>query len=416
MLTPTAAPVPSSEILALLLALAVLIAAAKLMGEVSLRLGQPAVLGELTAGLLLGPSVINLLGRPLLQGESVGVTVHMLGQLGVLWLMFAAGLETEFSDLRDAGRPALLAGLLGALFPIVLGMITGLAFGYPSVQALSLGIILSATSVSISAQTLLELGVLRSREGVGLLGAAVIDDILVVAALAVFLALTGGEGGLGGVARQLGQMLAVLALVAAVSAYVLPRLIEWSSRLRTSQALLAMALAGVLLLAWATEALGGVAAITGAFVAGLGLSRSHLRDEIERGLSRLAYAFFVPLFLVDIGLQADARALRADEAWFALALVVVAVLSKVAGSGLGSWLGGYPRSAALRIGIGMISRGEVGLIVAGVSVANGILAPQVFTVVVLMVLATTLLTPPLLRWAFAREGSDDASAREPGDP
>ena len=411
-----ATPLPSSDIMALLLALAVLIAAAKLMGELSLRLGQPAVLGELAAGLLLGPSVINLLGRPLLQGESVGVTIHVLGQLGVLWLMFAAGLETEFSDLRNAGRPALLAGTLGALLPIAFGLGIGLAFGYPFVQALSIGIILSATSVSISAQTLLELGVLRSPEGVGLLGAAVIDDILVVAILSVFLALTGVGSSLGGVLAQLGLMLAVLAGVAALSVYVLPRVAEWSSRLRTSQALLAMALASVLLLAWATEALGGVAAITGAFLAGLGLGRSHLRDEIERGLSRLAYAFFVPLFLVDIGLQADARALQAGEAVFAVVLILVAVISKVAGSGLGAWLGGYPRPAALRIGIGMISRGEVGLIVAGVSVANGILAPQVFTVVVLMVLATTLVTPPLLRWAFSRQESEDATAREHGDP
>jgi Kef-type K+ transport system membrane component KefB len=256
----------------------------------------------------------------------------------------------------------------------------------------------------------MELKKLRSREGVALLGAAVIDDVLVVALLSAFVGVVGEGGSLASVALGLLRMVLVLVLVGGAAYFVLPQLAARADRLRASQGLLAIVLAAVLLLAWSVESLGGVAAITGAFLAGVGLGRSHLRHEIERGLSPLAYAFCVPLFLVDIGLRSNARELPGEAAWFALALLAVAAVSKLIGSGLGAWLGGFDKGAALRMGMGMISRGEVGLIVAGVVVAEGILEPEVFTVVVLMVLATTMLTPPLLRWAFARQEVRDAAA------
>lgn len=394
-------------ILPLLLALSLLIVAAKLMAHLSVKLGQPAVLGELLAGLLLGPTFLNLLAWPVLGDAELGTFIHLLGQLGVIWLMFAAGMEVELSDMRQAGRPALLAGSLGVVVPISLGWWISQLFGFPLAEAIFIGITLSATSVSISAQTLLELGRLRTREGVTLLGAAVIDDLLVIMALSVLVALAEGGGSLLGVGAQLAQMLAVLAVVAGLSLYVFPALAEWSTRLRASEALLASALASVLFFAWLTEFIGGAAAITGAFLAGVGLGRSHLREEVERGLHRLAYAFFVPLFLVDIGLQANLRALESQHVFFAIVLIVIAVLSKVLGSGSGALMGGFQAREALRMGIGMISRGEVGLIVAGVGVAEGLLEAELFTLIVLMVLVTTLITPPLLRWSFAGKESLD---------
>jgi Kef-type K+ transport system membrane component KefB len=400
----------SSLFLSSLLALAVLISAAKLLGALAVRLRQPAVLGELAAGLLLGPSVLDILSWQGFGGEGVGEVIHWAAELGVVWLMFAAGLETEFEDLRQAGRPALLGGTLGVVAPLAMGWGLGLAFGLGGEQAFAIGLILSATSVSISAQTLMELKKLRSREGVALLGAAVIDDVLVVAILSVFAGAVVGGGGLASAGLGLLRMVAILALVGGAAYFLLPRVAAWADRLRASQGLLAIVLAAVLLLAWSVESLGGVAAITGAFLAGVGLGRSHLRHEIERGLSPLAYAFFVPLFLVDIGLQSNARDLPGEAVWLAIALIAVAAISKLVGSGLGARAGGFESGPAIRMGIGMISRGEVGLIVAGVIVAEGILDPEIFTVVVLMVLATTILTPPLLRWAFAREEVRDAAA------
>jgi Kef-type K+ transport system membrane component KefB len=413
-LTPAALLAGESAVLPLLLALALLIAAAKLMGSLAVRIGQPAVLGELIAGLLLGPSVLNLFQLPIIAGEGLPDTISIFGQLGVIWLMFAAGLEVELSDLRASGRPAILAGTLGVVLPLGLGWLVAAAFGFPQTEAIFLGVTLSATSVSISAQTLLELGRLRTKEGVALLGAAVIDDLLVIITLSLFIVVVSGGGGPAALLAQLGQMLGVLVLVALLSLWLFPRIAEWAQRIPASEGLLAIVLAGVLFLAWAIEFLGGVAAITGAFLAGVGLGRSHLREEIEHGLHRIAYAFFVPLFLVDIGLQADLRALDPSALVFAGALILAAFISKLVGSGLGARLGGMDQAASLRMGLGMISRGEVGLIVAGVGVAEGILEPQLFSVLILMVLVTTLLTPPLLRWSFNREEAEDATAHSAG--
>lgn len=400
-----------SELLPLLLSLAVLIAVAKLMGGLSVKLGQPAVLGELMAGLLLGPTVLDVMGWPLMGENSLGDTIHALGQLGVLWLMFAAGLEIELGDLRQAGRPSILGGVLGVVFPLAGGWLVAQAYGYPLMQALFVGITLSATSVSISAQTLLELGHLRTLEGVALLGAAVIDDILVIVSLSVFIGIAAGSGGLAAIGLQVGQMIVVLAAVTALAVVLLPRWADWAQKVQASESLLALVLSAVLLLAWLTEYAGGVAAITGAFLAGIGLGRSHLREEVEHGLHRVAYAFFVPLFLVDIGLQADLTSLQPTTLAFAGVIVVLAAASKLVGSGLGALLGGFQPGPALRMGLGMISRGEVGLIVAGVGVTEGLLPPELFSVVVLMILATTLLAPLSLRWAFARKEGTDGSAR-----
>jgi Kef-type K+ transport system membrane component KefB len=405
----TTAAAATSELLPLLLALAALIAGAKVVGNLSVHLGQPAVLGELLAGLVFGPTFLNLTALPPFESPNLEEILHLLGQLGVLWLMFAAGLEAELADLRSSGRPAVFGGVLGVIVPIGLGLASGLAFQFPLEQALFLGLTLSATSVSISAQTLLELNRLKTKEGAALLGAAVIDDVLVIILLSLVVATAGGSASVSGIILQFGRMLLVLVVVALLSVYVLPGIAEWSQGLRVSEGLLAIVLASVLLLGWVVESVGGVAAITGAFVAGIGLGRSHLRDEIERALHPIAYGFFVPLFLVDIGLQADVRALGGSAVLFTLVVIAVAIASKILGSGLGARLGGFGGPEAFRMGLGMISRGEVGLIVAGVGVAAGMLPLEEFTVVVVMVIVTTLVTPPLLRLAFGRKDGDDAA-------
>lgn len=404
-----------STLVALLLSLAILIASAKVLGSIAVSLRQPAVLGELVAGVLLGPTFINVLELPIMRSVELGAIIHEFGQLGVILLMFAAGMEIELHDLRVTGKPAAFAGVLGVLAPMALGTGVSLALGVGLAEAAFMGIVLSATSVSISAQTLLELRRLRSREGVALLGAAVIDDVLVIMGLSAYVLLARGEGSAAEILGNLGQMSLVLALVAVFSVLALPRIAEWGHRLRASEGLLAITLSLVLFLAWVTEAVGGVAAITGAFVAGLGLGRSHLRAAIERGLHRIAYAFFVPLFLVDIGLQSNMLAATGAAIPMTIAIVVVAFVSKPLGAGLGAWLGGFDRSSSLRMGLGMISRGEVGLIVAGVGIQEGILSSDQFATAILMVLLTTMATPVLLRWAYARQETNHASNGDLGD-
>ncbi len=389
--------------LPLLAALALIIAAAKLGGWVSGRLRQPVVLGELLVGLLLGPSLFDVFAQPYFAAAHVDAALIEFGELGVIFLMFTAGLEVQVDDLRKTGRASLWVGVLGVVAPLVLGALLLVPVGYAVEGAVFLGIVMAATSVSISAQTLIELRRLRSPEGMTLLGAAVVDDVLAIAVLSAFTALAlGGDGGWLGLGWTLLRMALFLVGAFVLGSWLLPRAVHWveGRQWAISEPVLSLVVVIVLTFAWASEFVGGVAAITGAFIAGVTLARSPLKTRIERGMHVLAYAFFVPVFLVGIGLQADARALSAGDLGVTLWIVAVAFATKLAGAGLGARLGGLPPRSAWRVGIGMISRGEVGLIVASVGVSAGLLDTSAFTSVVLMVLATTLATPPLLRWAF----------------
>lgn len=405
--------------LQLVLALAIFIFAAKLGGYISYRLGQPSVLGELIVGLLLGPSVINLLHLPFFSDEHLPTTIHELAELGVLFLMFIAGLGLHLSDLAKSGKVAALAGTLGVVFPVVFGALVGLGFGMELQPAIFVGLILGATSVSISAQTLMELKVLRSRVGVGLLGAAVFDDILVVLFLSVFIALAtpGGGSGLMGVLIILLRMVVYLVIFSVIGFYLFPR---WSRRvgnLPVSQGLLAFTIILILLYGWAAEAIGNMAAITGAFLAGVLLSRSPLKERIEAGISPVAYGFFVPIFFINVGLSANARLLTGDNLLLFLGMTVVAVIGKVFGSGLGAQLSGFTQREALQLGVGMMSRGEVGLIVATVGITQGQIDQDIFAAVVGVVIITTLLTPPALRALFSRPaGEKEAVPPKAGEP
>jgi Kef-type K+ transport system membrane component KefB len=209
-------------------------------------------------------------------------------------------------------------------------------------------------------------------------------------------------------------MLLFLAGAFFLGRWLLPRLALWADRVQVSQGLMSFAVVSVFIFAWASEAVGGVAAITGAFIVGVALSGSQAKDELENGTHTLIYSFFVPIFLVGIGLRANARLLSAGDLGLVVAVCTVAVLSKLIGAGAGAKLGGSTWSEALRVGVGMVSRGEVGLIVAGVGVTAGVIEADVFTVVVIMVLVTTLVTPPLLRLVFKGKEVNVARTRRVG--
>jgi Kef-type K+ transport system membrane component KefB len=401
-----------SAFLQLTLALAIIILAAKAGGYIAVRLRQPAVLGELLVGLILGPTVIDLVHLPFVSDpELLHEEINNLAALGVVFLMFMAGLEIELGEMLHSGRASVLSGILGVVAPLFMGAIAAMPFGYSNQAAWFIGIILTATSVSISAQTLLELGVLRTREGLTLLGAAVVDDVLVLIVLSIFLTLGGSASGEGSIIIIVGKMIAYLALSAALGWFVLPGIVKWIDRQPISEGLTAIVLFIILMFAWSAEVMGGLAAITGAFIAGVGLGRSHLRDKIESKMRVITYGFLVPIFFVSIGLEANLRAITGSLLPFLIVLFVVAVLSKVIGAGLGARLAGLNNASSLRVGVGMISRGEVGLIVAGIGVRQGIISQEVFTVVVVLVLLTTLITPLLLRYVFPRPIASPAAVR-----
>jgi Kef-type K+ transport system membrane component KefB len=249
----------------------------------------------------------------------------------------------------------------------------------------------------------MELNVLRSRVGLALLGAAVFDDVLVILMLSIsFIFAGGGGGGLGTVVVTLLKMIGYLVGGSLIGLWLVPRLARVVQNLPVSQGLMALVMVALLLYAWSAEVVGGMAAITGAFLIGLFLARTPFKETIEEGISSVAYGFFVPVFFVNIGLDVNMRDISGNTIWFTLVICIVAVISKVGGSGLGARLAGFNNLESLQLGIGMVSRGEVGLIVASFALAEGLLSAEIFSTAVVMVIVATLLTPPLLRLSFAR--------------
>lgn len=380
---------------------AIILLAAKAAGYASVRLGQPSVLGELVVGILLGPSLFNLLHLPFLDGEKLGETIKELGELGVLLLMFIAGLDLHFEELTRNTKVSALAGTLGVLSPVLLGTATGVLFGFGWETALFFGLMLGATSVSISAQTLMELKALRTRVGLGLLGAAVFDDVLVILLLSIFLAVISGGTSAVSVLLILGKMVVFLALSVAFGLFLLPKWVRATAPLPISQGVLTLAVVVLLFYGIAAEVVGGMAAITGSFLAGLMFARCEEKERLERGMSALAYGFFVPVFFVSVGLSMDVRALGGEALLLTGATILVAIVSKMLGAGLGARWGGLAWREAWQLGAGMVSRGEVGLIVANVGITAGLISTNEFSAIVGMVLVSTLITPPMLRALFA---------------
>ena len=390
--------------------LSIILLSAKMAGYISIRLGQPSVLGELLVGIILGPSVLNMLNLPFIE-HALAETIVKLGELGVLLLMFLAGLELHFGEMRQNIRVAALAGLMGVVWPVLLGWGVGLLFGLDQSAALFLGLTLGATSVSISAQTLIELKALRSRVGLSLLGAAVFDDILIILLLSVFLALQGGGGSSYDVLLIIVRMVLFLALSVMFGLWALPWIIRRISKLPVSQGLLTISLVVMLAYGIAAEYFGGMAAITGAFLAGLMLARTPEKERIETGMHALAYGLFVPIFFVNIGLSINLREFQFQALLFTIVIILVAVAGKWIGSGWGARLGGLSQKESIQLGAGMISRGEVGLIVASVGMRQGLVDAEEFSAIVVMVLITTLVTPPILRALFSQK--DDKARKNP---
>ncbi len=372
----------------LLLPLALILIGARLVGRLSQRLGMPAVLGELLAGLILGPSLLGWV--------HTGEVLNAVAGIGVLLLMFIAGLETDVSALQQVGKPSSYAAIAGVILPFIGGVAVGMAFGLDTATSLFMGTALTATSVSVSVQTLRELGRLQSKEGLIILGAAIIDDVLGILVLSVVLAMA-GQGG--------NPLLAVAKLVLffpialIVGQVVVAPLVRWIHKHHAREAGFALILALVLIYAWAAEALGGLAAITGAYIAGVLVARlPEAREWVVGGASTMGYGLFVPVFFVTVGLATDVRNVMLAPGLTAV-IVLVAVASKAIGSALGARRGGCSWRESRAVGAGMIARGEVALVMATLGLSTGLLNETTFTVVVLMTVVTTLLTPLLLKLA-----------------
>ena len=338
----------SAFVIQLFLALGVIIAGAQLSGAAARAIGQPRVFGELLAGVVLGPTLLDMLGWSVFDDpEQLEHIIADLAELGVLFLMFTVGLEVHLRELLSVGKVAVWGGVIGGMLPLLIGIPTMMLFDYSAETGVFVGVALAATSVSISAQTLLELGILRTKEGIGLLAAAVVDDVLAILLLSIAIATLGSSAENASaldLAWILVRMMLYLGGALAIAWTVLPRLFNWLHHQRElARSVASFGLVAAMIFGWSADYLGGIAAITGAFIAGMGLSQTHesIREEIESAVQHISYAFLVPVFFVNVGLHIDLLSIGTDLIPLVLVLLVVAVVTKVAGAGFGARLGGF---------------------------------------------------------------------------
>ncbi|HJQ19652.1 MAG TPA: cation:proton antiporter [Gemmatimonadaceae bacterium] len=400
-----AAAAPSNaghSVAALLATLVAILVSTKLLGEIAQRLGQPAVLGELIAGILLGGSVLGIL-------NPTDPVIGAMAEIGVVVLLFAIGLETELASLVRVGNAATTVAVAGVILPFGMGFVASRALGLDQVPALVCGAALCATSVGISARVLSELGWLDTNEGRVVLGAAVIDDVIGLVILAVIAAVVSGtQIGAGAVARIAGVAIAFVAVAVLAGSVVAGPLFAGVERIRAAGALGIFGLSFAFLLAWLAD-LSGSAMIVGAFAAGLVLYRVPQRRDIEKATTTLGH-FFVPVFFAAVGASVDLRAL-ADARSLQLggALIAVGIVGKVV-AGYAPW---WFKGRKLLVGIAMVPRGEVGLIFAQMGLASAAISAGEFGAIMLMVLATTFITPPALA-RLVRERGAASPASRPG--
>jgi Kef-type K+ transport system membrane component KefB len=370
----------------ILLLLAGLLAGATLGGERAARVGQPAVLGELLAGVLLGPSVLSVVdpGLPI---------VHIMSEIGVVILLFEIGLETDLKRLLSLGGTATTVALVGVALPFGLGLAAERVLGMGPLPALVAAAALTATSVGITARVLSDLGRLQDEESQVVLGAAVIDDIVGLIILAVVARLVAGESlSVAGVSVTTLTAFGFVAIALIVGRAIVPPLFRLLDRHGSEQTLGIMGLVVAFLLATLADAVGS-ALIIGAFTAGLVFAPTEHARPIERSVVRLGQ-FFVPIFFVAVGAAVDVRTfLDGRTLVVGGVLIVAAIVGKVAAGFAPFWF----RGRKLVVGVGMVPRGEVGLIFAQTGLAAGVLDPALFSAVTLMVMVTTLVAPPALK-------------------
>jgi Kef-type K+ transport system membrane component KefB len=401
----------NNPVVALMLALGIILFAARIAGEIARKFDQPRVLGELIIGVVLGPTLLNMLHSQVLglADAHVDETILEMAELGVMLLMFKVGLEINIDELKKVGVVAAIAGMAGAILPVVFVLPVVMLFGYSWQPALFAGVTLAATSVSISAQVLLELGLLQTKEGNALLATALIDDVIAILLVSLTVAITTTTGNVdfGGLVQIIIRMSLYLVIAFLLAWYGVPLLLQVLNKrfdLAKAYGNAGIGLVMAFIFGWAAQAIGGVAAITGAFIAGVGLSQTphQVKHQIEDATNALAYAFLVPIFFVSVGLQTDLSRFPLDALPLALVILVLAVISKVVGCGLGAKLGGFNNRESFRLGVCMISRGEVGLIIASLGLSSGILTLDhpLFACLFLVILLTTVVTPPLVRRIF----------------
>ncbi len=376
------------------LELALILVIAKLFGYSTVRLGFPAALGQLVGGILIGPSLLDLVGYD--EG------VKLLAELGVIMLLFLAGLETDIEEFKHVGLTAFIVASLGVFVPFILGYLVAVAWGYSNVQSLFLSGVLTATSVGLTTGILMEVKKLRSRVGTTILAAAVVDDVLGIIVLTILVGInTRGSVYAKDLLIILGEVVVYFTLGLLLGHPAVKRALKASEKITLPETVTAMAIAIMLIFAYLAERF-QIAGITGAYLAGILVAGTDEAKKVTNKTMTIGYSLFIPIFLVSIGVESDVRVL-AQAGTFALIYALVAIAGKVIGCGLGAFLSKFTPVESFQVGIGMIPRMEVALIMANVALDEGVFTSGVFSIPVTMVLITTIVTPFLLKLAFSRE-------------
>ena len=377
-----------------LLFVAIILLSTKIFGLLSQKVNMPQVVGALLVGVLLGPSCLNILHETDFLTKSA--------EIGVIFLMFLAGLDTDFDGLKATGKSSVIIAFVGVLIPLGSGFLTYYLFFHGQrpdtmifLESAFVGIVLTATSVSITVETLREMGKLKGKMGTSILGAAVIDDILGIIALTVITSFTvpGVD-----IMVVLLKILLLFVFIAVCGFFVFRLFRKLEIVYGTKRRVAIYAVAFCLLLSYISEVYFGVADITGAYFAGLILCNvTETKSYIASKINITSYMFFTPIFFASIGIKTVITGMSQELILFTLALLIVAILSKIVGCGLGAKICGFSNMDSLAIGVGMISRGEVALIVAQKGEQAGLISPTLFPAIVLVVIVTTLITPILLK-------------------
>ena len=382
--------------------IAVILLSTKALGLVTKRFKLPQVVGALLAGLVLGPAVLNILHET--------DFIQQLAELGVIVLMFTAGLETDIKELKKSGAASVVIAILGMIVPLSLGFILANFFNTTTsldsslfLQHMFIGVILTATSVSITVETLRELGKLNSNAGNAILGAAIIDDILGIIALTIISSCASSDTSTN-IWIVIGKILLFFILAIMVGIVVF-RLMNKEMKTHNTdlRRFVIFSFVFCLLLSYAAEEFFGVADITGAFIAGLILSGTERKHYILSRFETSSYMLLSPIFFASIGIKVEIPKMSKEIIIFSILLIIIAVISKIIGCGLGAKLCKYTNSEALQIGTGMVSRGEVALIMANKGNALGLMSSIFFGPVVIMVVITTIISPILLKLVFHKE-------------
>lgn len=379
-----------------LLSIVLILVSTKMGGIISRKFKMPEVLGALIAGVILGPVVLNLV--------QYDENIKLLSNLGVIMLMFLAGLETNVHEFKKAGLSSLLIAVAGIILPLVLGTLGASIFFDNFWENIFVGVILTATSVSITVETLKELGKLNTRAGINILGAAVIDDILGLILISIVLVLAQSSGTSGTLSIIYVFIKIILfCLFSILGVIYLPKYInKFHNHIKPGRSLLTFSIAFAIFIAYIAESL-GIAAITGAYICGLMLSSLPQKEYLERNIKAISSGFLSLIFFASVGIEANLNGLNLEIIFITLAMFIIAVVGKVIGCAGAARLIKMSRSESVQIGAGMISRGEVAIITANIGLQKGLISEEIFLPTLIVVILTTIITPILLKLAFSHK-------------